>query len=434
MIKPNWEIFRAKFSENPQYNFEWFCYLLFCKEFNKPYGIFRYKNQSAIETNPIEAGNEVIGWQTKFYDTSLSNHKENLLSTIEKSKRDYPNITKLLFYTNQEWGQNKGQKPQGLIEVDEKAKELNIILEWRTASFFESEFVSTKNEVFAKHFFTSEKSIFALIEEQQKHTQNILYEIQTCISFDNNSFEIDRNKHLEKLKDKLQQISILSGIGGVGKTLLIKKLYEQLKDKIPFFVFKATEFELRNINDLFVDFSFYDFIKAHKDEKNKIIVIDSSEKLLDLKNSDPFKEFLLVLIKANWKIIFTTRDNYLEDLNYQFFEIYNIAPLNISVNNLELKELSTISDEHSFSLPKDEKLLELIRNPFYLNEYLTFYNDKEELEYSEFKTKLWNKNIKKSKPERERCFLQIALVVIWFKNKKSTKIDKSNKEYRLLWN
>jgi adenylate kinase len=408
MIKPNWEIFRAKFSENPQYNFEWFCYLLFCKEFNKPYGIFRYKNQSAIETNPIEAGNEVIGWQAKFYDTSLSNHKENLLSTIEKSKRDYPNITKLLFYTNQEWGQNKGQKPQGLIEIDEKAKELNIILEWRTASFFESEFVSTKNDVFARHFFTLDKSIFALIEEQQNHTQNILSEIQTCIFFNNNSFEIDRNKHLDKLRDQSQQISILSGIGGVGKTVIIKKFYEELKDKIAFFVFKATEFELRNISDLFVDFSFYDFVKAHKDEKTKIIVIDSSEKLLDIKNSDPFKEFLSALIKDKWKIIFTTRDNYLEDLNYQFFEIYNIAPLNISVNNLELKELRTISDEHSFSLPKDEKLLELIRNPFYLNEYLKFYNDKEELDYSGFKAKLWNKNIKNSKPERERCFLQIA--------------------------
>ena len=408
MIKPNWEIFRAKFSENPQYNFEWFCYLLFCKEFNKPYGIFRYKNQSAIETNPIELGDEAIGCQAKFYDTSLSTHKENLLRTIEKSKRDYPNITKLLFYTNQEWGQYKGQKPQGLIEIGEKAKELNIILEWRTASFFESEFVSTKNDVFARHFFTSDKSIFAFIEEQQNHTQNILSEIQTCIFFNNNSFEIDRNKHIDKLRDQSQQISILSGIGGVGKTVIIKKFYEELKDKIAFFVFKATEFELRNINDLFADFSFYDFVKAHKDEKNKIIVIDSSEKLLDLKNSDPFKEFLSVLIKDTWKIIFTTRDNYLEDLNYQFFEIYNIAPLNIGVNNLELKELSTISDEHSFSLPKDEKLLELIRNPFYLNEYLKFYNDKEEIDYSGFKAKLWNKNIKNSKPERERCFLQIA--------------------------
>lgn len=224
MIKPNWDIFRAKFSENPQYNFEWYCYMLFCKEFNQPYGVFRYKNQSAIETNPIKIDSELIGWQAKFYDTSLSSHKVDFLNTIEKSKRDYPNITKLLFYTNQEWGQNKGQKPQGLIEVEEKAKELNIILEWRTASFFESEFVSTKNEVFAKHFFTSEKSIFVLIEEQQKHTENILSQIQTSISFNNQDFGINRNKQLEELKDTPQQISILSGIGGVGKTVLIKKL------------------------------------------------------------------------------------------------------------------------------------------------------------------------------------------------------------------
>ena len=190
MIKPNWEIFRAKFSENPQHNFEWFCYLLFCKEFNRPYGIFRYKNQSAIETNPIELGDEVIGWQAKFYESSLSNHKKDLLSSVEKSKRDYPKITKFLFYTNQEWGQNKGEKPQGLIEIEEKAQELNILLDWRTASYFESEFVAVQNEIFSKHFFTSEKSIFALLEEQQNHTQNILQEIQTNFYFNNKSFEL----------------------------------------------------------------------------------------------------------------------------------------------------------------------------------------------------------------------------------------------------
>ena len=408
MIKPNWDIFRAKFSENPQSNFEWFCYLLFCKEFDKPFGIFRFKNQAAIETNPIEKGEEVIGWQAKFYDTSLSIHKNDLVNTIEKAKRDYPNITKLLFYSNQEWGQSKGKNPQGLMDAEQKAKKVNIILEWRTASYFESEFVSIDNEFFTKHFFSNNKSIFDLIEEQKKHTENILSQIQTNISFNNKYFEINRNKQLAELKDASQQISILSGIGGVGKTVLIKKLYEQVKEQAPFIVFKATEFELRSINDLYTDFSFYDFTQVYKCQETKIVVIDSAEKLLDLKNHDPFKEFLSVLIKDKWQIIFTTRNNYLEDLNYQFFEIYNIAPLNISVNNLELEELSKISEEHSFSLPIDEKLLELIKNPFYLNEYLKFHKEKEELEYSGFKNKLWNKNIKKSKPERERCFLQIA--------------------------
>jgi hypothetical protein len=38
----------------------------------------------------------------------------------------------------------------------------------------------------------------------------------------------------------------------------------------------ATEFELRNINGLYTDSSFYDFAEAYKDEETKIVVIDSA--------------------------------------------------------------------------------------------------------------------------------------------------------------
>ena len=205
MIKPNWDIFKAKFSENPQYNFEWFCYLLFCKEYNKEFGVFRYINQAGIETDPIKVDNDVIGWQAKFYETALSNHKDELLDTLEKSKKYYPDITKLIFYTSQEWGQNKGKKPQGLIEIEKKAQELNIKLEWKCASFFESEFVCNANKLFAKHFFALEKSIFNLLEDQKQHTQNILSEIHPNIFFNEQNIEIDRNNYLEKLKEQFNK-------------------------------------------------------------------------------------------------------------------------------------------------------------------------------------------------------------------------------------
>lgn len=408
MIKPNWGIFKAKFSENPQNNFEWFCYLLFCKEFNKPVGIFRYKNQSAIETNPIGKEGEIIGWQAKFYDTALSNHKNDLISTIQKAKKDYSNISRILLYTNQEWGQSKGQEPQPKIDVEKEAKDLNLRIEWRTASFFESPFVSIDNSIIAQHFFSLNPSIFDLTEAQQRHTENILSEIQTRIIFNNQSIEIDRTIDLEKLKPRSEQVLILSGVGGVGKTALIKNLYEQLKTTTPLYIFKATEFELRNINDLFANLNFQDFLEAHKYENDKIIVIDSAEKLLDLTNTDPFKEFLSLLFQNKWTLIFTTRETYLEDLNYQFFEVYKIPPLNINIKTLALKELNTISDQYHFLLPKDEKLLELIKNPFYLNEYLKFYKDNEPTNYADFKKQLWNKIIKKSKPAREQCFLKMA--------------------------
>jgi hypothetical protein len=107
MIKPDWDIFKVKFKGGAQDNLEWFSYILFCQEYKKPQGIFRYKNQSGIETNPISVGLQVIGWQAKFFGSTLSDHKNELIETIKKSNRDYPGITKVIFYTNQEWGQGK---------------------------------------------------------------------------------------------------------------------------------------------------------------------------------------------------------------------------------------------------------------------------------------------------------------------------------------
>lgn len=408
MIKPSWEIFRAKFNENPQFNFEWFCYLLFCREFNKPFGIFRYKNQSAIETDPIEIDGQFIGWQAKFYDSALSNHKDDLIDTVDRAKRDYPKISKIVIYTNQEWGQYKGKEPQGKKDVESKAKELGIELDWRTASFFESSFVVIDNEVVSHHFFSLDKSIVNFLQEQETHSVNILFDIQTSIVFNGQTIEIDRTDDLNKIKESSAQVIILSGVAGVGKTALIKIYYEQIKEDIPLYIFKATEFDVANINILFGVSNYYDFVNAHNDLENKIIAIDSAEKLIDLKNTDPFKEFLTYIINNNWKIIFTTRDNYLEDLNYQFFEIYNIAPLNISLHNLKTKDLTALSEKYDFSLPKDIKLLNLIKSPFYLNKYLKFYKKGIETNYSDFRENLWNSIIKKAIPDRELCFLKIA--------------------------
>jgi len=413
MIKPDWNKFKAKFSDNLQSNFEWFCYLLFCKEFNQPHGIFRYVNHSGMETNPIKFGNDWIAWEAKFYEDKLSNHKDELIKKLKTAKNKNPETTKILFYTPIDWTESSKKTrritdKQKEIEYFAKNKNINIDIIWKGASFFESEFVSIENEIIAQHFFSLNKSVFDLIKEQQKHTENILNEIQTYITFNNQIIEIDRSKDLKKLKKDSEQAIILSGTAGVGKTALIKNLCKQLKAKIPFYIFKATEFEIRNINDLFRNFSFLEFTESHKDENDKIIVIDSAENLLNLKNTDPFKEFLSILIKNKWKLIFTIRDDYLEDLNYQFFEFYKIAPLNINIKNLGLKELTTISESYSFSLPRDYRLLELIKNLFNLNEYLKFYTEDKELNYIGFKGKSWNRNIKKSNPEREQCFLRIA--------------------------
>lgn len=416
MIKPDWKVFAAKFSENPQDNFEWLCYILFCLEFNKKTGIFRYKNQSGIETNPITINEDVIGWQSKFYDTTLSMHKKELIETLEKSKRDYPEINKIIFYTNQEWGQSHipdkpaQNDPQAKIDIENKANELKIYIEWRTASFFESPFVTMKNELVAKHFFAFETSILQILLEKELHTESILEGIQTSISFQDKNIEINRTHLMQGILDKVEteQVLVVSGIGGVGKTAVIKKLYEHMKVNSSFYIFKASEFETNQLNNLFNGSSFKDFIEVHKENEKKLIVVDSAEKILDLEKTEAFNEFINTLIKFGWKIIFTARSNYLSDLDIQFIDHYKVKPFKFYIESLTTGELIEYAQEYDFNLPSDEKLLEVLRNPFYLNEYLRLYNNEELINYKNFKDKLWDKVIKKSKPTREQCFMKIA--------------------------
>lgn len=407
MIKPNWNLFKAKFNDNPQDYFEWFCYMLFCDEMKISY-IHRYKNQAAIETDPIQVNEEIIGWQAKFYDTPLTNHKSDFLEMLDKINKYYPNITKVLIYTNQEWGQNVGTEPQGKIEIEKKASGYSIAIDWRTASFFESPFVCIENSVISSHFFLMDKSMIDLVNDMNDHTQMILDRVNSNIRFKDKTIQIDRKPEMKRLKDSDKKIIIISGFGGVGKTAIIKDLYQIEMPESYMYLFKASEFELSTLDKLFYGHRFKDFIEFHKDLNDKVFVIDSAEKLLYLKNTAPFSEFLEIALKENWKIVFTSRDSYVEALNYRFAEAYGLYPENINIAGIRIDELENLSKEFDFKLPDDSKVILLISNPFYLNEYLKNYQENEQLGYMEFKEKLWNKAIKKAKGIREQSFIKIV--------------------------
>ena len=90
MLEINWNIFKAKFNGKEQITFENLSYLLFCDEFNQDTGIFRYKNQTGIETEPIEHEEKIIGFQAKFYETKISDNIKDIEDSIAKAKNKNP--------------------------------------------------------------------------------------------------------------------------------------------------------------------------------------------------------------------------------------------------------------------------------------------------------------------------------------------------------
>ena len=282
MQEINWNIFRAKFNGKEQSTFEWLCYLLFRKEFKKHVGISRYKNQAGVETNPIKINGIWLGWQAKFYDTPLSAHKTDFIESISTAKCRHPEINEIIFYTNKDFGQDRIKTdPEYKKEIEKHAKSSKVKIVWRTASFFESPFVCEENSQIAQHFFSLQRSLIDLINDLTRRTESFLDHIQSKIDTNGKEIKINRTWIIEKIQQNLTSSSliILSGKAGVGKTAVIKDFYDLEKGKKPFFVFKATEFNISNVNLLFKDygiFSFSDFINAYKDFIDKLILIDSA--------------------------------------------------------------------------------------------------------------------------------------------------------------
>src|SRR5260221_1345806 len=424
MQETNWGNFKAKFNGKEQKTFELLSYLLFCDEFGQRTGIFRYKNQAGIETEPILVNGEWVGFQAKFYDTKISDNRKDITDSIQKAKEHNPNLQRLLFYINQEFSENrkKGQQkePKYKIELEEFAHLQGVQLEWKVPSHFEAQLALAKNRSIAEYFFSLDKGVIDFTEELIQHTQSILDPISSNILFHRTEIKIDRSLALRNLTTALgtSSLVIVSGEGGVGKTAVIKDFYDQLPEGIPFFIFKGAEFNVSHINKLFNNygtFTLKDFVEEFTDFNEKCIVIDSAEKLCDIEDQGAFQEFLSVLLKSRWKIIFTTRYSYLDDLKFELIEVYRLSFLLINIEKLDLEELVEYSVKHTFRLPDNDRLLDLLRNPFYLNEYLQNYESIEgTTTTSDFKSVLWRKLIRTSYTRnnihvrREECFLQIA--------------------------
>ncbi|OYZ01010.1 MAG: hypothetical protein B7Y37_08940 [Sphingobacteriia bacterium 28-36-52] len=420
MVHINWNIFKAKFNGREREIFENLSYMLFCNEYDIKIGIFRFKNQTGIETEPIAVDGMITGFQSKFYDTKLSDNKDDILGSLKKAKSKNPDIQKVLIYTNGEFSESSlkdKKKPDYLIQIEEEAAKINLLIEWRQPSHFEKQLSLPENDYLAQHYFSLQPGIVQFLEKLTAHAEHILHAIHTDARFSGRSIKIDRSGIVDQIEKNNTPIVILSGEGGSGKTAIIKELLACTVS--PTYVFKAAEFHVQSIRAFFADYGLFglsEFLSAHDEEKKKIIVIDSAEKLADISNQDPFKEFLSALLSNKWQVIFTTRNSYLDDLRFQMIEVYRLPFGLVQLDILSEEELRVLAQTNQFTLPSDQRLMNLIRNPFYLNEYLQHHNESsQQMQIGNFRQLLWNKKIQHSSVrtgnihvEREQCFLTLA--------------------------
>ena len=419
----NWKIFDLKYDKQETWAFEQMSYLLFCSEFNNRIGLFRYKNQTGIETEPIEKDGKLYGFQAKYYTTSISGNKDDIIDSIKKAKSKNKRLNELLLYINQELSESttkSKKKPQYQLDIEKSAKEVGVDIQWRVPSHLELQLSLPENKYINDIFFNFEPNEEKLLDEISKHNENILQAIKTEISIGDNRIKIDRSSIVKKMAKASQNKKniIISGEGGCGKTAIFKEFYNSYFKKIPICIFKANELNVNHINDIFHfdhKYTFAQFLNTYKDESVKIFVIDSAEKLAEIYNNDILTSLIQKLKESAWNIIFTTRYAYLNDLSFHIKENYQL-PFDLNdVSLISVEKLMSIAEEFKFSLPGNQKFLERLRNLFYLREYVQQYSkiDKQG-SYKEFIDLLWKKRIQNIIQkdnlhlEREKCIISIA--------------------------
>lgn len=278
LVKPDWNIFKENFSENPTKNFEWMSYQLFCREFHKEAGIFRFYNQPSLEAEPIKEGDDIIGFQAKFYTVSLKDRAEDIKKAIYDAKKRYKNISIIYFYIMSEMGDwtcsstidpdSDDRRTQVQKEIEEFAKTYQIKIVWKTDYFFESPFVTVDNSDITQYFFSkSTNKYYEKIRNKQKIEIDIneKNKYKTLLkTSDNNENIVNHFSLFEYINNLLQSCELqnfkdihVKGSHGISKSIEMKFAYNKLLEKCSsneayrLYTFLPTPyfFELKNFNE-----------------------------------------------------------------------------------------------------------------------------------------------------------------------------------------
>lgn len=220
-------------------------------------------------------------------------------------------------------------------------------------------------------------------------------------------------------------ITIIVGKPGVGKSAQVKETFETNFHSATTFSFKADQFNESTLTKVFsnlgTNVSVFDIFSCVSMTRDKILFIDSLEKLLEADPDCAFKQLVNLLIDyPSIKLVATSR-SYAVDLVIQKFGIQRTKLKILEVPLLLDSELVTIKKRYPFleDLFKNPNIIQLLKTPKYLDFAINAIEKKSEdysnIDVFEFKQRLWNAlvvdevNVKNGLPlKREKAFIEIA--------------------------
>ena len=345
--RPTWNDFLGKNSANPRDAMEALARMLFREKYGIGDALGYFKNHPGNETDTINVDGEIIGFQSKFFDSNrIGNSEANkIIDSMQEARENNPDQTTYIIYTNSAFGNPSNCKKENASDlrktqtnsqkkIIEKAAELNFKLEWMFGENILD--VVAKNEL-AYNVFFNNKSDLNLLHKKIGDVNRVYFKsIKSSIIIEGKDVTVSNDEQLSKLHSLVSQKKnvIISGEGGSGKSALLKRFYEEIKEESPFVIIDAGQFAHNTIDNIVPvgsAFSVSDFLMLYADDELKLFVIDSAEKLLDIENKTVLFQLLDIFQNDGWIFIFSIRENFLGELNDVIIKISELQFSNISI-------------------------------------------------------------------------------------------------------
>lgn len=402
MTEISWQIFKAKFAGKETSSFQELCLYVFCHICGLGTGVFSFSDHAGIETEDVLFQGKYTGFQAKFYTDHLPQKKNDIIDAITATRAHNTRVQKIIFFlpinpSGVSAGVDEEQKPQWMKDAEATAKDKYLEIEWFGTSRFQVVLDCKDLQFIARHFFDLAPDLWDFISTLGRMTDARLSFIRNSIKYKGANIHLEHPHELERLDDlNSRAITIISGVGGVGKTALVKDWFERQVSNDTFAIVMQTNEVLEQFSDAEMAKAWHatldDFFKnASQRYKSCVLVVDSIEKLA---SGQELSELLMVLHRflcSAWKIVLTARTLFEQQIVSHFKKILPEASLEVlKVCPIHADELSALSVKYGFPLPANDQVRDSICTAFNLSAYLSCKQANDATSLQKFQEIVWS--------------------------------------------